>query len=165
MKRRPIAEGRGICLESGPFRSTISHYTIAYKEHIHIDSFSCNYPRSLRNVWTCPKRYDGLRYPPIVRIVTQGIAKGLTLHDFVPTSTSWGAIAGRRKLKIVQCEACLMLVWHLHDFWPRFCRGKSCHFWDTNWEATALFTTSPCIVHEELKTSTRMCANQCPHWH
>ena len=60
---------------------------------------------------------------------------------------------------------CLMLVWHLHDFWPRICRGKSCHFWDTNWEATALFTTSSCIVHEEFKTSTRMRANQCPHWH
>ena len=59
----------------------------------------------------------------------------------------------------------LMLVWHLHDFWPRICRGKSCHFWDTNWEATALFTTSSCIVHEEFKTSTRMLGNQCPHWH
>ena len=22
----------------------------------------------------------------------------------------------------------LMQGWHLHDFWPRFCRGKSCHF-------------------------------------
>ena len=58
-----------------------------------------------------------------------------------------------------------MLVWHLHDFWPRFSRGKSCHFWDTNWEVTALLTTSSRIVHEEFKTSTRIRANQCPHWH
>ena len=42
------------------------------------------------------------------RIVTDGIAEGLTLHDVIMTSPSWGAIAG--KLKIVKCEACLDLI-------------------------------------------------------
>ena len=50
---------------------------------------------------TCSKRYDGLRYPPIVRIVANRIAEGLTLHDVLSATTSWGGIAGRRKLKIV----------------------------------------------------------------
>ena len=36
------------------------------------------------------KRDDGLRFPPIVKIVTDGIVEGLTLHDVVPTSASWG---------------------------------------------------------------------------
>ena len=30
MKRRVIAEDRGICLKSGPLRSTLSHYTTNY---------------------------------------------------------------------------------------------------------------------------------------
>ena len=49
----------------------------------------------------CSKRYDGLRYPPIVRIAADRIAEGLTLHDILSAMASWGAIAGRRKLKIV----------------------------------------------------------------
>ena len=42
-----------------------------------------------------------LRYPPIVRIAADRIAEGLTLHDVLSATTSWGVIAGRRKLKIV----------------------------------------------------------------
>ena len=45
-----------------------------------------------------------------VRIVTDRISEGLTLHDLVPTLASWGAIAGGRKLKIVKCESCLSLL-------------------------------------------------------
>ena len=30
MKRRIIAEDRGVCLKSGPLQSTISHYTIYF---------------------------------------------------------------------------------------------------------------------------------------
>ena len=53
-----------------------------------------------------------MRFPQIFSIVTDGITvEGLTLliHGVVTTSASWGggAIAGRRKLKIVWCEACL----------------------------------------------------------
>ena len=42
--------------------------------------------------------------------MTDGIADGLTLHDVVTTSAALGAIAGLRKLKIVNCEACLNLL-------------------------------------------------------
>ena len=51
---------------------------------------------------TCSKRYDCLRFPPIFKIVTDGIIEGLTLHYIVTTSASWGgAIAVNCKLKIV----------------------------------------------------------------
>ena len=53
------------------------------------------------------KTLHDLRYPSIVRIAADRIAEGLTLHDVLSATASWGAIAGRRKLKIVQCEAAL----------------------------------------------------------
>ena len=62
---------------------------------------SHNLPRCLRYFWTCSKCYDGLRYTLIVRIAADRIAEGLTLHDVLSATASWGAIAGRRKLKIV----------------------------------------------------------------
>ena len=57
---------------------------------------SHNLPRCLRYFWTCSKCYDGLRYPPIIRIAADRIAEGLTLHDVLSVTASWGAIAGRR---------------------------------------------------------------------
>ena len=54
-----------------------------------------------RDFLTYSKRYGGLRFPPMYRIVTDGIAEGLTLHDVVKTSALRGSIAGRRKLKIM----------------------------------------------------------------
>ena len=37
----------------------------------------------------------------VVRIAADRIAEGLTLHDVLSATASWGAITGRRKLKIV----------------------------------------------------------------
>ena len=37
----------------------------------------------------------------LFRIMTDRIAESLTLHDVLSATASWGAIAGRRKLKIV----------------------------------------------------------------
>ena len=53
------------------------------------------------NLKTCSKRYDGLRYPTIVKIAADIITEGITLHDVLSATASWGAIAGCRKLKIV----------------------------------------------------------------
>ena len=36
----------------------------------------------------CSKRYNGQRFPPIFRIVTDGISDGITLHDTVTMSAS-----------------------------------------------------------------------------
>ena len=37
----------------------------------------------------------------LFRIAADRIAEGLTLYDVLSATTSWGVIAGRRKLKIV----------------------------------------------------------------
>ena len=97
MSRRVIAGNRGKWLTSGPLRCTISHYTADFPRLRIISQFTA----MSQIFWTCSKCYDGLRYPPIVRIVTDRITEGLTLHNVLSLTASWGATAGRRKLKIV----------------------------------------------------------------
>ena len=94
MKRPVISEDRGIWLKLGPLRSTLWHYTTNYPLFV----FPWGKTQSLWNCWTCSKRYDGLRFPPMYRIVTDGIAEGLTLYDVVTTSVLCGAIEGRRSV-------------------------------------------------------------------
>ena len=97
MSRRVIAGNRGKRLTSGPLRCTISHYTTDFPRLRIISQFTT----MSQIFWTCSKRYDGLRYPPIVRIAADRITEGLTLHGVLSAMASWGAIAGLRKLKIV----------------------------------------------------------------
>ena len=97
MSRRVIAGNRGKWLTSGPLRFTISHYTTDFPRLRIISQFTA----MSQIFWTCSKCYDGLRYPPIVRIAADRIAEGLTLNDVLSATASWGAIAGHRKLKIV----------------------------------------------------------------
>ena len=81
MKRRVIAGDRVILTEIGTLviqLLTLHDYFIAIAYFPSV---------------TCSKRSDGLRIPPIFRIVTDGIAEDLALHDIVTTSASWGAIA------------------------------------------------------------------------
>ena len=61
--------------------------------------------RDLSEILEHVQNKDSLQFPLIFRIVTNRIAEGLTLHDVVKTSASWGggAIAVRPKLKIVKC--------------------------------------------------------------
>ena len=58
--------------------------------------------QSLRNFWTCSKCYDGMRwFPPIVRTVTDGIARGWHYTRYRDdVGVVGGGIAGRRKLKM-----------------------------------------------------------------
>ena len=65
MKRRVIAEDRGIWLKSGPLRSTLSHYTT-------------NYSRL---------RFPGLRLYPMYRIVIDGIAEDFTSQGVVSSKS------------------------------------------------------------------------------
>ena len=99
MKRRVIAEDRVIYLKSGPLRSTLSHYTIHFSR-LCFPGIKLN----LSEIFgICLKRYDGLRFPTIVRIVSDGISEGLTLH--VGFVGGGGAITGHRQLKIVLYDA------------------------------------------------------------
>ena len=50
---------------------------------------SHNLPRCLRYFWTCSKCYDGLRYPPIVRIAADRIATRRPVGD--------GVVGGHRR--------------------------------------------------------------------
>ena len=86
MSRRVIAGNRGKCLTSGPLRCTISHYTTDFPQLRIILQFTV----MSQIFWTCSKYYDGLQYPPIVRIAADIIGEGLTLHDVLSATVSWG---------------------------------------------------------------------------
>ena len=87
ISRRVIAGNRGKWLTSGPLRCTISHYTTDFPR-LRITS---QFTEMSQIFWTCSKCYDGLRYPPIVRIAADRIAEGLTLHDVLSATASLGS--------------------------------------------------------------------------
>ena len=86
MSRPVIAGNRGKWLTSGPLRCTISHYTTDFPRLRIISQLT-----AMSQIFCkCSKWNDGLRYPPIVRIAADRIAGGLTLHDVLSATASWG---------------------------------------------------------------------------
>ena len=111
MKRQGIAEDRGICLKSGPLRSTISHYTSDFsrfriksiRTSTYFPAITRDLSDSFEHVQNVTTACDTLQLLDRDRQNRRGSHTTRCRFDI----GGGGGIAGRRRRKIASYEACL----------------------------------------------------------